>query len=105
MYNLFTLAVIGCWVMAVYFFYRIFYNKLKLHNLRLKMQERGEIDDSKNISAITLRSFILWPLAATKFKALNNQEHKQRMKRVNNALLGLLAAIIAFAILNIVIKQ
>lgn len=104
MYNFFTFSMIGCWAIIAYFFYKVFYNKLKLHNLRLKMQERGEINDNKNINRITLRSLIFWVTIATKFKNVNNREHKQRIKKVNNALFGLLIAIAFFAILNILIE-
>lgn len=101
MYNLFTLSMIVCWAVAAYFFYKILYGKIKLHNVRLKMQEQGQISQEDNISAVTFWSFVLWPLPATKYKGVENEEHRRKTKQVNRALLGLVFAVIAFAIINL----
>jgi len=103
MYNLFTLSMIACWAVAAYFFYKVLYNKIKLHNVRLKMQEVGQIDANENITIITLWSFIFWPLPAKKFREIYNQEHKKRINQVNKSLLGLLGAFLFFAFLYTVV--
>lgn len=103
MYNLFTLSMIACWAVAAYFFYKVLYNKIKLNNVRLRMQEGGEIDKNENITAITFWSFIFWFLPARKFKASQNNELKQRINQVNTSLLGLLGAFTLFAFLYLVV--
>ena len=103
MYNLFTLSMIACWALAAYFFYKVLYNKIKLHNVRLRMQESGDIGKDENITVITLWSFIFWLLPAKKFKAIENQEHKHRINQVNKSLLGLLGVFLLFAFLYTVI--
>lgn len=103
MYNLFTISMIVCWALAAYFFYKVLYNKIKLHNVRLKMQEGGEIEKGENISMITLWSLVFWPLPVKKFKAVDNQEHKRRINQVNKSLLGLLGAFLLLAFLYTVV--
>ena len=95
--------MIACWALAAYFFYKVLYNKIKLHNVRLKMQEVGQIDDNENITVITLWSFIFWFLPEKKFKAIDNQEHKCRIKQVNNSLFGLLGTFLLFTFLHTIV--
>ncbi len=68
MHIFFILFLIVCWLAMIYFSYNAIYQKIKLHNVRLKMQEQGQISKEKNITSLTFWNIVLYLLPAFKYK-------------------------------------
>jgi len=99
MYNWFTISMIICWAVMVYFFYTAIYSKIKLHNVRMKMQEQGVIEANINITFLTFKSVIFWMFPIRKYLNQDNEKHNQLAKKVNTSLLGMLVMVVVFAVL------
>ncbi len=96
----FLLFMIACWVSATYFFYNLIYQKIKLHNVRLKMQEQGEISKEDNITSLAFWNSILWLSPVRKYKKIANEEHRKKIRQVNRSLLGLILSIAIYFIVS-----
>ncbi len=85
----------------IYFSYNSIYQKIKLHNVRLKMQEQGQISKEKNITFLTFWNIVLYLLPVFKYKKVDNEEHRKKIREVNRSLLGsLLSVAIYFVVFN-----
>jgi len=105
MYNWFTISLILCWGVMAYFFYTAIYSKIKLHNVRMKMQEQGVIEANTNINFQTFKSVIFWMFPIKKYLNQDNEEHNRLAKKVNTSLLGMLLMVIIFGLLMIVFRE
>ena len=75
---------------------RVIYGKIKLHGIRLKMQEQGLISKDLNIIWLTFFSVFFWLIPVLRFKSLKDIKHNKEAKTVNASLLGMLVVSIAF---------
>lgn len=104
MYNWFTISMIMCWAVVVYFFYIVIYSKIKLHNARVKIQEQGVIEANVNITVLTFKSLVYWMSPVRKYLNQDNKEHSRLAKKVNVSLLGMFVMVVVFGFLITVLR-
>lgn len=80
----------------VYFLISIIYYKIKLHTIRVKVQQEGLINNDLNITSLTLWSVIVWILPMTKFYDLQIIEHNKIARRINYSILSFVILLMIF---------
>jgi len=100
MYNWFVLSLIFFWGVSTYFFYTVISNRKKLHHIRMKMLEKGEIKLSANY--LIFIDLVFWMIPIRKFINKKNEEHNKLAKKINKSLLNLFIILVISYIFMII---
>ena len=92
------------WIGMAYFLISVIYYKIKLHTIRLKMQNENLINRDMNINKITLKTILFWILPITNFRNLKDIEHNKVARRINYSILGFILLIMIFGAYFIVLQ-
>lgn len=99
MYYFRIILSIVLFVILAYFFVQVIYGKIMVHNIRIKMQKKGQIPKHTNINIITFWNMLFWMIPLSKYLEQGNEEHKKWIKKVNYSLMGMFIIMIIFWII------
>ena len=102
-YIKFSLDIIF-FIIITYFFLTNLLERLKLHQLRLKMQELNIIESEINMKWITSISLFFWILPVNKFKELGDLNHNKKLKKINTKLLATFFSLFTYFLINTLLK-